>query len=65
MLLKTILNRVHQIKGFIYTDVKLEEYPALAITVNIKSRFFSLLRKPMPHQYPNRKYCTRAAEPLS
>lgn len=38
MLLKTILNRVHQIKGFVYTDVKFEEFPSLAITVKIESR---------------------------
>jgi len=38
MLLKTILNRVHQIKGFIYTDVKFEEFPSKAITVKIESR---------------------------
>jgi len=38
MLLKTILNRVHQIKGFVYTDVKFEEFPSLTITVKIESR---------------------------
>ncbi len=38
MLLKTILNRIHQIKGFIYTEVKIEELPTLTITVKIESR---------------------------
>jgi transposase len=38
MLLKTILNRVHPIKCFVYTRVKFEESPVLAITVEIKSR---------------------------
>lgn len=38
MLLKTILNRIHQIKGFVYTEVKFQESSVLAITVKIKSR---------------------------
>jgi transposase len=38
MLLKTILNRVHPIKGFVYTDVKIKEISSPVITVGIESR---------------------------
>ena len=38
MLFKTILNRVHPIKGFLYTKVKFNEYLELSIEASIRSR---------------------------
>jgi transposase len=38
MLIKTILNRVHPIKGFVYTKIKLNEYPWEEIVATIEPR---------------------------
>lgn len=38
MLLKTILNRIHPIKGFVYTKAKIIEKPCETITVSIEPR---------------------------